>query len=133
VDKREFVYTGCQEVLDKTINKIENVSSNLPGVMAATQAAMENLSAISRDLRQSVKQFPHIASDVNEAAMNIRDASRDLPAIAGSIRKTARGAEDMVEAGKKSWFIRGNLPEPSTEEERIVIERSPRPYEEFRP
>jgi hypothetical protein len=74
-----------------------------------------------------------IAEHVDDSVRNIQTASQDLPAISGSFRRTARGAEDVMEAAKKSWFIRKNLPVQPTSEEKIILDNSPFLYKEIEP
>ncbi len=121
------------EKLKETLTRIESASVDFPDLIASTRKAMEDVSAISRDLRSSTARFPEITEHVERAAENIKAASEDLPAIAGSFRKTARDAEDVMEAARRSWFIRGNLPEHSTEEERILLDGPPYLDEEALP
>ncbi len=113
------------EGLKKALARIESASADLPALMGSTRKAMEDISAISGDLHKSSEHFPAITVQVDEATKNILAASRDLPAISGSFRNAARGAEDVVGSARQNWLIRGNLPERSTAEERILLEVSP--------
>lgn len=119
--------------LNKTLTKIEQASEQLPELFSATRRTVENMSAISGDIRAGMGHFPRIAAEVDETTQNIHTASRDLPAIADSFRNAAQGAEDVVEAAKRSWLIRGNLPGGTPVEERILLDNTPIAYEESRP
>jgi len=113
------------EALKKTMAGIEPASADLPALMDSTRKAMEDISAVSRDLHKSSEHFPEITLRVDETTKNLLTASRDLPAISGSFRNAARGAEDVMESAKRNRLIRGNLPERPTVEERILLEASP--------
>lgn len=113
------------EELKKTLTRIEAASADLPNLMGSTKRAMEDFSAISGDLHKSSEQFPAITMRVDEATKKVLTASRDLPAITRSFRKTARGVEEVMESARENWLIRGNLPERSTVEERILLEVPP--------
>jgi phospholipid/cholesterol/gamma-HCH transport system substrate-binding protein len=121
------------EKLKATLSRIESASVDFPDLITSTRKAMEDVSAISRDFRSSTERFPEITEHVDQAAENIKIASEDLPAIAGSFRKTARDAEDVMEAARRSWLIKGNLPESSTQEERILLDGPPYLNEEVLP
>ncbi len=119
--------------MKETLGQFETASEDLPALMSSTRKAMDDISTISRDLRNSTERFPVIAEHVDDSVRNMRTATQDLPAISGSFRRTARGAEDVMEAAKKSWFIRRNLPVQPTSEEKIILDNSPFLYKEIEP
>jgi ABC-type transporter Mla subunit MlaD len=108
--------------LDQTMSRIDTASQEFPALIASTRKAMEDVSAISGSVRESLSRFPKIVEHVDEIATNIQIASEDLPAIAASVRNATRGADDVVEAAKRSWLIRRNLPKPAASEERILLD-----------
>ncbi|NOY53862.1 MAG: MCE family protein [Deltaproteobacteria bacterium] len=124
--------TAADEV-KKTALKIDRASGQLPAIFTSTRKTMENLSAVTGDVRAGTKHLPRIAAEADETVRNLHAASRELPAIAGSFRNAAQGAEDVVEAAKRSWLIRRNLPRRTGTEERILLGNRPISYEESRP
>ncbi len=127
------VVTNAARALDQTMSRIDTASHEFPGLIASTRKAMEDVSAISGSVRESVSHFPKIVAHVDEIATNIEIASEDLPAIAASVRRATRGAEDVVEAAKRSWLIRRNLPKPTSSGERILLDGTVHLQEEARP
>ncbi len=116
------VVSNAAGALDQTMSRIDAASEEFPALIASTRKAMDDVSAISGSVRESLSQLPKIVAHVDETAANIEIASEDLPAIAASVRKATRGAEDVVEAAKRSWLIRRNLPKPASSEERILLD-----------
>ncbi len=116
------VVSNAASALDKTMSRIDTASEEFPALIASTRRAMDDVSAISGSVRESVSLFPKIVAHVDEIATNIEIASEDLPAIATSVRRATRGAEDVVAAAKRSWLIRRNLPKPASSEERILLD-----------
>jgi len=119
--------------LNKTMAKIDRASGQLPALFSSTRRTLEDISAISGDIRAGMERFPRIAAEVDKTSRNIHVASQDLPAIAGSFRNAAQGAEEVVEAAKRSWLIRRNLPESTPTEERILLDNMPISHEENSP
>ncbi len=116
------VVTNAAQALDQTMSRIDTASEEFPELIASTRRAMDDVSAISGSVRESVSHLPKIVAHVDEIATNLEVASEDLPAIAASVRRATRGAEDVVEAAKRSWLIRRNLPTRASSEERILLD-----------
>jgi len=122
------------EEVKKTAQTVDRASGELPEIFQSTRKTMENLSAVTGDIRTGTKHLPRIAAETDEAVRNLHTASRELPAITHSFRNAARGAEDVVEAAKRSWLIRRNLPQGTGRENpRILLDDRPISYGESRP
>jgi virulence factor Mce-like protein len=125
-DKLVHLTTSAQTAADglsKAMGKVDMASGQLPALLSSSRKAMQDISAISDDIRKGTERFPQIAGQVDETTKNMQTASQDLPAMANSFRKAAEGAEDVVTAAKQSWLIRGYLPKsPPSSEERILLD-----------
>lgn len=110
------------DLLQNTLTRFDQATLKLPSLVSSTQNAMEDVSVIAKSLRNTLEELPTITERVTETSSNMATASQDLPIIADSLRRAADGAVDVVEAAKRSRFIRGNLPEPPVRTERIVLD-----------
>lgn len=100
--------------LEEALKNINKTSQDLPKLTKSVDTSLQEIETLSKTLNQKI---PVILDETQKSIEEInkiaKDISRQSPRIGTMIDKAesiADNVDDITEAVKKSWFIRGNLP-----------------------
>jgi phospholipid/cholesterol/gamma-HCH transport system substrate-binding protein len=100
--------------LESALKNINNTSEDLPKLTQSVDKSLKEIEDITKNLNQKI---PTILDETQKSLEEInkiaKDISRQSPRIGTMIDKAeiiADNVDDITEAVKKSWFIKGNLP-----------------------
>lgn len=100
--------------LEEALKNINKTSQDLPKLTKSVDNSLQEIENLSKTLNQKI---PVILDETQKSIEEInkiaKDISRQSPRIGTMIDKAeniADNVDDITEAVKRSWFIRGNLP-----------------------
>jgi phospholipid/cholesterol/gamma-HCH transport system substrate-binding protein len=141
---REDLYVKSSEVLDTaqdTMDNLKEVSENakeasahLPDMTADAQEAVRKVSQFSDDAARAAAGFAdmaetgkdvmreadEIAANLKQASENINDAARRVGPLLESADKAVNEAQNVLDAAKRSWLLRGSF-EPGSPGQPLAV------------
>lgn len=135
--QRDELYQKANDVLDSTKQTMENfqtVSKNIEGASSDLPLVMEDLkssvdkietfsvkaSAAATEIYQLAGSGASVMDDAKAITGNLKEASEDIkqatPGLAPLVESADKGvaeAKEVVDAAKRSWFLRKSLEPPA--------------------
>ena len=108
------------ETMHKThafITSLQQRSKQLKPILAETEQVASDLTTLLAQMKIFIEKLNHwieetqkITKELSYTSIQLRTASGDLPIVMKNLRHASQGAVEVIEAAKKSWFIRRYLP-----------------------
>ena len=99
------------------ITSLQQRTKQLKPILSETQQAASDLTTLLAQIQTFIDQMNNwiektqeITEELSYASAHIKIASEDLPIVMKNFRHASQGAVEVIEAAKKSWFIRRYLP-----------------------
>jgi len=127
----------AREAIEKINDIVESMHKyNAPNVILQTQQAATELTTLLQQMQAFLNRLDKwtvkaetILNNFSYTSDQLKVAAEDLPAVTQNLRTASQGAVEVIEAAKKSWFIRRYLKLPEKEKKTIKPYLHPSPEE----
>ncbi len=91
--------------------------------LADLEATFANLKQTTGDLKAAAARLPAVAKKGETFLDSLNQAGKGLPELVNSGEEMVSDADKVAKAAQRSWFLRGNIPQPK--ERTIRVDQEP--------
>ncbi|MDL1970650.1 MAG: MlaD family protein [Candidatus Desulfofervidaceae bacterium] len=116
----------AMEKVNEIVDSMHKCSVDVPPLISQAQQAATELTALLQQMQAFLNRLDKwtveadtILTQFSYVSKQMKTASDDIPVITHNLRTASQGAVEVIEAAKKSWFIRRYLKLPEKKEKVI--------------